>query len=123
LSENVDYVEDAIKNLSEYLKRSREEAEARLEHYSAKLEMLKRLREIKAKRLEGKPLTLDDAREAQQVTCYGSLAYCCGLEKKCPYSFAAMDALGIDPEDFADFKVNFVISYLEQVVGVTNEEE
>lgn len=56
------------------------------------LNFLYKLREIKAKKV----LVESDIEQSQTFLCYGSLAYCCGLDNKCPYRDSVRDALGID---------------------------
>jgi len=117
-----DIVEDAIENLFKYIDKIRENEEKRIKHYKDKLDQLIRLREIKAKRIKTGKLSPIDVMLAQEVTCYGSLGFCCGPEKKCPYSFAVMDALGIDPEDFADYKRAVTYEYISSKIKVEKEE-
>ena len=113
-----DFVGDAIRSLSRYLEKMRESESERIRHYEEKLRQLERLREIKAKRLREGRLSWEDVEEAMKVTCWGSLAYCCGLEKRCPYSFAVMDALGLSPARFAKFKEDAVNEYVAEQLGI-----
>jgi len=113
-----DFVEDAIRSLRGYLEKMRESEAERIRHYEEKLRQLERLREIKAKRLREGKLSWEDVEEAMKVTCWGSLAYCCGLEKRCPYSFAVMDALGLSPARFAKFKEDSVKQYIAKQIRI-----
>ena len=113
-----DFVADAIRSLSRYLEKMKESEAERIRHYEEKLRQLERLREIKAKRLREGRLSWEDIEEAMKVTCWGSLAYCCGLEKRCPYSFAVMDALGLSPARFAKFKEDAVNEYVAEQLGI-----
>jgi len=115
------FVEDAIRKLSGYLEKSKRNEAERIKHYEEKLRQLERLREIRAKRLRGDGLSWEDVEEAMKVTCYGSLAYCCGLEKRCPYSFAVMDALGLSPARFAKFKEDAVNEYIATQLRMKEE--
>jgi len=121
LSKKKDCVEDAIEGLFEYLDKIRKSEDEKIKHYREKLDRLLVLRKIKEKRLKTGKLSPVDIMTAQRATCYESLGFCCGPEKKCPYSFAVMDALGIDPEDFADFKRSVVYEYLSSKIKIEND--
>jgi len=72
--------------------------------YEEQIRKFEKLKEIIEKRKKGE-LTMDDIIEAQKVTCYGNIGFCCDPNyKKCPYFLSACEALGIDPYDFAKFK-------------------
>jgi len=52
------------------------------------------------KLLKGETLSRRDVLNAMSITCFGNLAYCCGLEKECPWRDMARAALRIDDETF-----------------------
>lgn len=60
---------------------------------------------------EKKTLTEQDVLDAQSVTCYGNLAYCCGIKregqpgKDCPWRDAARAALHIDDKLYVQKEV------------------
>jgi len=112
------FVEKAIRDLWHYLDEMRSEREERIRHLEEKLKGLERLKEIKEKRLNGEPLSWSDVEEAQKVTCWGNLAYCCSPKKGCPYSFAVMDALGLNPKEFSKFKEDAVNEYIREKLGI-----
>jgi len=55
---------------------------------------------VSEKLLRKEPLSRTDVLNAMSITCYGNLAYCCGLEKECPWRDMARAALRIDDETF-----------------------
>jgi hypothetical protein len=67
-------------------------------------------------RAEGSSLTIGDtkiqpiSRSAQELamlrTCFGSLAYCCSLDRKCVDRDGALELLGITTEDYQRIKNN-----------------
>lgn len=57
---------------------------------------------------EKETLTDDDVRKAMSITCYGDLAYCCGLTKECPWRDACLQALRIDHDTYADVKKGLI---------------
>lgn len=42
----------------------------------------------------------EEVEELMNVTCFGNLAYCCGLEKQCFWRDTVRTILGISDEDF-----------------------
>ena len=44
------------------------------------------------------------ARRIDDLVCYGSVAYCCGLEKKCPFRNYYLSTKGVSPEFFVGCK-------------------
>ena len=111
------FVERAIEDLRRYLDEIRFEREERIRHLEEKLKGLEKLKEIKEKRLNG-DLSWSDIEEAQKVTCWGNLAYCCSPKKGCPYSFAVMDALGLNPKEFSKFKEKAVNEYIREKLRI-----
>ena len=57
--------------------------------------------------------TNEDIEQIMDMTCYGSLAYCCSLEKKCDIRDNVLHLLNITPEEFESIKKqthnNFVV--------------
>jgi len=49
----------------------------------------------------------EDIEEIMKLTCYGSLAYCCGLEKNCPYRDMVLKLLGISKKEYLELKKSF----------------
>ncbi len=68
--------------------------------YEQKLKLIPKLEELERKRERGERLTEAEAREAMAITCYGNIAYCCGIQKKCPFRDAALRALGITLKEY-----------------------
>jgi len=66
------------------------------------------------KMLKSEKVTKEDVLKAMSITCYGNLAYCCGLEKKCPWRDMARAALRIDDETFRS-KEDWVWSVLKGI--------
>jgi len=64
------------------------------------------------KMLKGGKVTKEDVLNAMSITCYGNLAYCCGLEKACPWRDMARAALRIDDETFKS-KENWIWNILK----------
>lgn len=112
------FVEKAIRDLSRYLESIKQEEKEKIRHLEEKLESLKKLKEIKDKRVNGGQLSWDDVKMAQEITCWGNLAYCCSPRKGCPYSFAVMDALGLNPKKFSKFKEKAVNKYICEKLGI-----
>ena len=48
--------------------------------------------------------TNEDIEQIMDMTCYGSLAYCCSLEKKCEIRDNVLHLLNITPEEFESIK-------------------
>ncbi|MCD6484321.1 MAG: zinc-ribbon domain-containing protein [Candidatus Odinarchaeota archaeon] len=48
--------------------------------------------------------TNEDIEQIMDMTCYGSLAYCCSLEKKCDIRDNVLHLLNITPEEFENIK-------------------
>lgn len=57
------------------------------------------------KRIE--PLRTSIEKEASAITCYGSLSYCCGLEKPCVERDLALKLLGLTKDDYRRLKNEF----------------
>jgi predicted metal-binding transcription factor (methanogenesis marker protein 9) len=58
-----------------------------------------------------------DIKKKMEDTCFGSIAFCCGLEKKCPNRDEAMKKLGITKEQFNSLKDEFDNNLVEVVNG------
>jgi len=96
----VRYIRAVIKLLEKQVEGLREEED----YYREKLANAMKAMEIAKKRENGGKLTEEEAKIAMSVTCYGHIAYCCGLEKKCPFRNMALSALGITEEQFKEMK-------------------
>ncbi|MEM2155769.1 MAG: zinc-ribbon domain-containing protein [Candidatus Jordarchaeales archaeon] len=63
--------------------------------------------------------------KAMAITCYGSLAYCCGLEKNCATRDEALRLLGLSDEDYLKIKKymhNKFIEYARGLWGTRDEQ-
>jgi len=94
------YIKAGIKLLEKQIEGLREEED----YYREKLENARKALEIAEKRKNGGKLTEEEAKIAMSVTCYGHIAYCCGLDKECPFRNMALSALGITREQFREMK-------------------
>jgi len=108
---------DVIDKTIEVFEKKVEAEEKEAEFYRSVLEKLRWLRTLK----ESQKLNWKDVQEAMTLTCYDNLAFCCGPSKECPYQFSVLEALGIDPNDFAEFKVNAINKYLKKKLGSKDE--
>ncbi len=45
--------------------------------------------------------------EIMEETCFESLAYCCSLEKNCPFRDSVLKKLGLTKKDFVALKEKF----------------
>lgn len=55
----------------------------------------------------------ENIKKIQKQTCFGSLAYCCGIEKPCPARDNAIKELGLTKEDFVELKKRFDMNLAE----------
>jgi len=55
--------------------------------------------------------------KAMALTCYGSLAYCCSLDKRCANRDRALELLGLTNEDYQKLKENFHRMIIEYAKG------
>lgn len=60
---------------------------------------------------------LKEIREKMDGTCFGSLAFCCGLEKKCQSRDEAMKKVGITKNQFNNLKEKFDDNLVEIIGG------
>ena len=67
------------------------------------------------KRASGKKLTEEEVLRAMSITCFGHIAYCCGVEKQCPFRDAALVALGISYEEFREMKERKIMEGLREL--------
>lgn len=65
------------------------------------------------------PVRTSIEKEASAITCYGSLSYCCGLEKPCIERDLALKLLGLTKEDYKQLKNRFH----EQIVNASKEKK
>ncbi|MEM1657886.1 MAG: hypothetical protein QXX87_04995 [Candidatus Jordarchaeales archaeon] len=56
--------------------------------------------------------------KAMAMTCYGSLAYCCGLEKKCATRDEALRLLGLSEDDYLKIKRYMHNKFIEYAKGL-----
>jgi len=61
--------------------------------------------------------------KAMAITCYGSLAYCCGLEKKCTIRDEALRLLGLSEEDYLKIKKYMHNKFIEYAKGLWKAHE
>lgn len=78
-----------------------------LDDYIDKLEVLEEL--------SHKPLTRENILRVMSVTCYGSCAYCCGLEKKCVWRNFALAVLKLSKKDYLRLKQQFTEMVIQEV--------
>lgn len=68
------------------------------------------------------PIFKSPQEQAMAITCYGSLAYCCSLEKPCENRDRALELLGLSKEDYLRLKThlhNKIIEYSKGITGLT----
>jgi len=102
-------LEEVIEEYRRVVERKITEAEAS----KRKLDQLVELQKVKNKRLKGEKLTNDEVYQAQRITCYENIAYCCKYTKQCPWFLACCDTLGLDPKEVSEYKEKIMNSYLE----------
>lgn len=78
-----------------------------LDDYIDKLEMLEKL--------SHKPLTRENIMKVMSVTCYGSVAFCCGLENRCMWRNFALAVLGLSKKDYLRLKEQFTEMIIQEV--------
>jgi len=61
--------------------------------------------------------SLEELKKDMVGTCFGSLAFCCGLEKKCPSRDEAIKKVGITKKQFNSLKEKFDDNLVEVVGG------
>jgi len=49
----------------------------------------------------------EKVKEIMKLTCFDSIAYCCGLEKRCALKDTVLILLGISPEEYIRWKEEF----------------
>lgn len=59
------------------------------------------------------PIFKSSQEQAMAITCYGSLAYCCGLEKTCENRDKALELLGLSKEDYLRLKNQLHNKFIE----------
>jgi ribosomal protein L40E len=59
------------------------------------------------------PIFKSPQEQAMVITCYGSLAYCCGLEKTCENRDKALELLGLTKEDYLRLKNHLHNKFIE----------
>ena len=109
-----------LEDTEQYLRESAEEALREKEFYEKKLSLFPLLKELAERRERGERITEREARMAMAITCYGNIAYCCGISKKCPFRDAALRALGISHSDYKKMKERKAMEMLREL-GVIGE--
>lgn len=74
---------------------------------------IKNFRYLK-KLVEADEISMDQAKKAMEMTCYGHLAGCCGPEKGCPIQFSVCKVLGVDPVELFQVKKDAVDAWLTE---------
>lgn len=69
------------------------------------------------------PIFKSPQEQAMIITCYGSLAYCCGLEKTCENRDKALELLGLTKEDYLRLKNNLHNKFIAYSKGLTAPSE
>ena len=70
------------------------------------------------------PIFKSPQEQAMATTCYGSLAYCCSLDKTCENRDRALELLGLSKEDYFRLKTYLHNKFIEYSKGlVINELE
>jgi ribosomal protein L40E len=64
------------------------------------------------------PVFKSPQEQAMAITCYGSLAYCCGLEKACENRDKALELLGLSKEDYLRLKNYLHNKFIEYSKGL-----
>lgn len=65
------------------------------------------------------PIFKSPQEQAMVITCYGSLAYCCSLEKPCENRDRALELLGLSKEDYLRLKTHSHNKFIEYSKGIT----
>ncbi|MEX2752061.1 MAG: hypothetical protein Q6366_009260 [Candidatus Freyarchaeota archaeon] len=65
------------------------------------------------------PIFKSPQEQAMATTCYGSLAYCCSLEKPCENRDRALELLGLSKEDYFRLKTYLHNKFIEYSKGLT----
>ncbi|MHA1721532.1 MAG: zinc ribbon domain-containing protein [Candidatus Baldrarchaeia archaeon] len=63
------------------------------------------------------PIYKSVIEKAMALTCYGSLAYCCSLDKRCINRDKALELLGLTHEDYQKLKEEFHKRIIEYAKG------
>ncbi|WXG40884.1 MAG: hypothetical protein WED07_08950 [Candidatus Freyarchaeum deiterrae] len=68
------------------------------------------------------PIFKSPQEQAMVITCYGSLAYCCSLEKACENRDKALELLGLSKEDYLRLKNYLHNKFIEYSKGLVSSE-
>ena len=68
--------------------------------YESTLKIISNMQNMILKYAAHNKFTETQIKEVLSITCYGNLAYCCGLQKNCIRRNTALQILHIDPEDY-----------------------
>lgn len=68
--------------------------------YEATLKIVNNMQRLIVKYAYHKEFTDPQMKEILGITCYGNLAYCCGLQKNCIRRNTALQILHISPEEY-----------------------
>ncbi|RLF38078.1 MAG: hypothetical protein DRN00_04830 [Thermoplasmata archaeon] len=86
-------IQEIERQIEAYTKIKEEEIRGTIEKWKKMVNLLKKDK-----------LSEEDIEEAFGMLCFKSLAYCCGLEKKCPYRDTVLAILGITEEEYLEVK-------------------
>lgn len=67
-------------------------------------ELEQKLRVLKEFKRKNPKTRKDIERLMQGVLCYGSLSFCCGPSKYCPFRDSVLKVLGLTQEDYKEYK-------------------
>lgn len=68
------------------------------------------------------PIFKSVIEKAMSLTCYGSLAYCCSLDRRCVNRDRALELLGLTYEDYRKLKEGFHRKIIEYAKGHSSME-
>jgi len=103
----MEYLERQVRQLTELFMKDK--------RYAEKLRIVQeKVMPTAQKMMKGEKTSREEVLKAMSITCFGNLAYCCGLEKKCPWRDMARAALRIDDETFKS-KENWIWNVLKGI--------
>ena len=107
MDEFMEYLERQVRQLTELFMKDK--------RYAEKLRIVQeKVMPTAEKMMKGEKPSRIDVLNAMSITCFGNLAYCCGLQKACPWRDMARAALRIDDETFKS-KENWIWSVLKGI--------
>lgn len=69
------------------------------------------------------PVFKSPQEQAMAITCYGSLAYCCSLQKPCENRDRALELLGLSKEHYLQLKTHLHKKIIEYSKGIADPTE